>query len=471
MDVDQVDLVAALTQQGSQFQDSWSKFMFNIEQAMELKKKKVAKEKLLEILTAGSAYLGGGWSTGKASKILYEMSSVAIVKSQIEPYRDTWLYCLALLWGIDLPTVDLPQECAEAAFALAHHYDHQEEQPREAPVAVSDSDEDDEPVRFGWEEEEQPLPRELLELWQRASSGTQRIEVRKLLELHPRLAQVPARAQENNLCPEHRKKADQFLKSVSQHLLNALRLMTYRWLRDPNPQLELQIWQYLAELHFKVMQERRELSVPGINRLASSSDALFTEEDVKAQRAENNIQRMSMVSSKKFSKVGGFSAQPSGRQSFLPSSPSAESSGSHYKSSWRGRGAGAHPRWNPKGGKGKSNGSSWKGSWKGSGKGYKGVSPSPSGHGGSCISPSGPVKGHGDQSFGHGGTHSTKPSDEALSGCAMSNTAQCRQTESSGPLPEAEGLHGLVGKTCPPVCLRSDQVGGWNPPLRKGICI
>ena len=103
MDVDQQDIVEALTTQGPQFQDNWSKFMFNIEMALQMREKKVTKEKILDVLTAGSAYLGGGWSTGRASKVLYDMSGVAIVKSQIEPYRDTWLYCLALLLGVDLP--------------------------------------------------------------------------------------------------------------------------------------------------------------------------------------------------------------------------------------------------------------------------------------------------------------------------------------------------------------------------------
>ena len=120
--------------------------MFNIDMAMTLKNQKPPKEKLIEMLTAGSAYLGGGWTTGKASKMLYDLSGVAIVKSQIEPHRDTWLYCLALLLGVDLPTVDLPNDCAEAAFALAHHCDHQA-QPA-APTSVP-SDSRRAPLRMG----------------------------------------------------------------------------------------------------------------------------------------------------------------------------------------------------------------------------------------------------------------------------------------------------------------------------------
>ena len=81
-----------------------------------------------------------------------------------------------------------------------------------------------------------------------------------------------------------------------------------------SPQVELQVWQYLAELHFKICQERRELAVPGISKVTQSgtTEALFTDEDVKAQRLELNIQRISMVAVKKRSTVGGFTSQPSG---------------------------------------------------------------------------------------------------------------------------------------------------------------
>ena len=140
MELDNFDLLAALTKQGPQFQDHWSKFMFNMDMVKTLKKDKVNKEKIIELLSAGSAYLGGGWTTGTASKVLYELSGVAIVKPQIEPYRDTWLYTLALILKLDLPTVELPTNCAEAAFALAHHFDHKADNPPQVfPQQAADS--------------------------------------------------------------------------------------------------------------------------------------------------------------------------------------------------------------------------------------------------------------------------------------------------------------------------------------------
>ena len=161
----------------------------------------------------------------------------------------------------------------------------------------SDNDDDTERVRFGWDEEEEELPKELLALWQRAQSGEQRIEIRKLLEAFPRLAHIPARAAENNLLPDYRKKQDAFLKQVSQNVLNALRLMSYQWLRPVDQAVQLQLWQYLAELHFKVSAERRELAVPGIGRLQHVfGEVLFTEEDVKQRRMESNLQNLQRTS-------------------------------------------------------------------------------------------------------------------------------------------------------------------------------
>ena len=92
--------------------------------------------------------------------------------------------------------MNLPAECAEAAFALAHAVEHPEgEQDPEQQVTGEDMDSDtDETPKFAWDEVETELPKKLLELWNRASSGTQLIEVRRLLESHARVKGIPARA-------------------------------------------------------------------------------------------------------------------------------------------------------------------------------------------------------------------------------------------------------------------------------------
>ena len=67
MEVD-YDLVATLTNQGAGFQEAWSQFMFNMEMALALKKKAVQEDKIIDMLAAGGAYLGGGMDHGACFK-------------------------------------------------------------------------------------------------------------------------------------------------------------------------------------------------------------------------------------------------------------------------------------------------------------------------------------------------------------------------------------------------------------------
>ena len=367
MDVETFDWASALTTQGENFQDHWSRFMFNMDAIVNLQTKQVPKEKILEILQAGSAYLGGGWSTGRASQTLYQLSGVAIVKPQLEPYRDCWLFCIALIFQVDLPSLALPEDVAQAAFQLTHYFVHPEgEQPVQPPPQVhsveSSDDTDDDAPQFSWDEPEQELPRELLELWQRAATGKNRIDVRKLLETRPRVQGIPARAPDNQLVQEFKKKQDTFLKTVSQQLLNLVRLTSYRWIRGTDRTLELQLFQLMAELHFKICQERRELAVPGIKKREEATDGLFSEEDVKAQQAEMKINKLSMASETNFLSRGGFNSGLSEPTPFLVPT---ENSGHYHRSPWR-----VKVVKSAKGGKGfKGYGSISSSTWKG---GYSG---------------------------------------------------------------------------------------------------
>jgi hypothetical protein len=243
----ELDAVASLTQDGPHFEQSWGHFLFNVDAAMNLKKSVRPKEEVLGILLAGARYQGTGWTTGRASKALYDLSGVGIVKPAIEPYRDCWLYALALLTGVDLPTVDLPADCAEAAFSMVSYLESKDQQDQGTPDApcevVEESDDSDAELRFAWDEPATPIPKELQALWSRASKGEHRILIKELLETHPRLDALPTRAPENNLLPEHRKKVDSTLKAFSQQVLNVLRIWSYRWLRPPNQQTDLQTWQ------------------------------------------------------------------------------------------------------------------------------------------------------------------------------------------------------------------------------------
>ena len=102
------DLIAKLTSEGAEFETTWTSFMFNMVQAQKLKKAKT--EDILNVLRAGLRFKGTGWTTGKASKALWQISGCAMVKSAIDPYRDVWLFAIALMADVDLPILELSQD-------------------------------------------------------------------------------------------------------------------------------------------------------------------------------------------------------------------------------------------------------------------------------------------------------------------------------------------------------------------------
>jgi len=101
----------------------------------------------------------------------------------------------------------------------------------------------------------------------------------------------------------------------------------------------LQAWQLLAETYTKIQTERRELAVPGVSRLQQhqGGEVLFTEEDVRQQRMENNLQRISMSHPHdKSCQMGGTTHTPQGLT--FPSL-SCRTPGISYLERWKGHGA------------------------------------------------------------------------------------------------------------------------------------
>ena len=101
-EMEQDNLVASLSLgEGPQWETNWSHFFFNIDMALRLKEK--SKEEVMAVLTAGGRWNGAGWNTGRASKVLWDLSGVGIVRSQIDHYRNCWLYAVALMCQVELP--------------------------------------------------------------------------------------------------------------------------------------------------------------------------------------------------------------------------------------------------------------------------------------------------------------------------------------------------------------------------------
>ena len=98
---------------------------------------------------------------------------------------------------MEVPTFDLSDKQAEAAYALASHAEHVQggmqldERPPVAlggvslgapPAGEEEGEEEDDEPSFGWEEPTVDTPKELLELWRRAEEGEHRIELKQPVE-------------------------------------------------------------------------------------------------------------------------------------------------------------------------------------------------------------------------------------------------------------------------------------------------
>ena len=276
--------VQNLTGDGEGFEAAWSEFLFNTNLLKTLKD--AGKESLSSIVTAGLRFQGQGWSTLRASRRLWDLTGIAMVKGSISAYRDVWLYTICLWGDLDV-NLELGQDQSDAAFALAQSLDtngHFQDQPEE------DSDRED--VRFNWDEPEAELPRPLQELWRRAEQGTKRVDLKRLLDSTPRYAGLPARAPENNLGAFGKSRQDRFLRQLQQSLLHVLRLGAAQY-DEPDGAASLQCWQYVSQLYWKIQEERKDLSVPGLVK-DQQQEVLFSKEDVLQQKSEVNLQRMRM---------------------------------------------------------------------------------------------------------------------------------------------------------------------------------
>ena len=122
------------------------------------------------------------------------------------------------------------------------------------------------------------------ELWSRAQTQTKKVDMKRLLNSIPVFAGLPARAPENNLGQHARSKQDRFLRLVKQSLLHCLRVGA-ALAKAPSAEVGLQLWQYKAQLYFKISEERKELSVPGGRRQEREEELLFTKKTSRPTEA------------------------------------------------------------------------------------------------------------------------------------------------------------------------------------------
>jgi len=94
---------------------TWSQFLFNIDMAKSIT---VDKNVANTLLTTGVAWSGDGWTTGSASKKLWETVKIPLVVPDFKEYLHVWLFALAMHWDIEVPALNLSAPAADASFQL-----------------------------------------------------------------------------------------------------------------------------------------------------------------------------------------------------------------------------------------------------------------------------------------------------------------------------------------------------------------
>ena len=181
---------------------TWSTFFYNIQAVKSLGTPQEASA----IISAGEDWNGHGWTTGRASKVLYEITGVPLVSGNLTEYKGSFLYALALHWGVDLATFDLTEKAAEAAFALAGVLGDQGPGDFDNMEGDEDEEEESDPDNavFPWEEKLTDLPSELAVLWKRyAGSGAGRFDTKGMLDEMPRFNTLPCKAPDNNVLAKY----------------------------------------------------------------------------------------------------------------------------------------------------------------------------------------------------------------------------------------------------------------------------
>ena len=249
---------------------TWSQFLFNIDMAKSIA---VDKNVATALLTTGVGWSGDGWTTGSASKKLWETVKIPLVVPDFKEYLHVWLFTLAMHWDIEVPALNLSAPAADASFQLLEllHSDQMETDGNTHHVCDN----------LPWEEQLEDLPKELLYLLQKASTGD-RLDLSEALKEVPRWSGLPTRAPENN----HRQtKADRDLRSIQQALLHGLRLLAWAYLSDTDITPWQITWKHFCDTFYRVEFLRKELGMPGST--TSSKDVLYNKDDLQ-QAAFNN---------------------------------------------------------------------------------------------------------------------------------------------------------------------------------------
>ena len=168
---------------------SWQSFWYNIYRVLLLGD--VSTEDPLKVISGGLRWTGSGWTMSRASQGLHSLTQVPLATAEYDQYRNAWLYCLSMLWNVEVTELSLSDAAAEAAFRLASVCS-------ESGDSMEEDDEDDHPegespMALDWDDPGAPCSAEPAYIWNGVQSGERRLDLKQVLGSIPRFTGLPSK--------------------------------------------------------------------------------------------------------------------------------------------------------------------------------------------------------------------------------------------------------------------------------------
>ena len=243
----------------------------------------IGLERCRELLNTALQHWKPSLKVNKLALLMHQLSGKAMVHGDSQPYRDTFLYALSLVWNVD-SVVTLADTLAEAAFNLATRANGGTKtvnQPKAGDELNEFNNDEDEVVTLPYDSPTIELPLWFEEAWNRSRDPDgERFDLRKVLEELPIVAQIPRKAYDNNHNADGKGYLDKSVKSWQQKLLHALRMLGHLSISEGGEDSYvslLHVFHLLAELEQSLCDFRKTQSVKGS---VAHSNQLFTKEEL-----------------------------------------------------------------------------------------------------------------------------------------------------------------------------------------------
>ena len=268
----------------------------------------IGLERCRELLNTALQHWKPSLKVKKLALLMHQPSGKAMVHGDSQPYRDTFLYALSLVWNVD-SVVTLADTLAEAAFNLATRANGGTKtvnQPKAGDELNELNNDEIEVVNLPYDSPTIELPLWFEEAWNRSwDPDGERFDLRKVLEELPIVAQIPRKAYDNNHNADGKGYLDKSVKSWQQKLLHALRMLGHLSISEGGEDSYvslLHVFHLLAELEQSLCDFRKTQSVKGS---VAHSNQLFTKEELANANLAAKINRLSSKGSSKGSRGKG----------------------------------------------------------------------------------------------------------------------------------------------------------------------